>query len=653
MTTDNLGNTVLHRCVGKGGSSSDNMLEIYKLLIKNSINVNCRNVFGHSAGALLYMDDVCKVLLQGKFDFTAPDRWGRIPLINVMNQNARPIVLETMLQTHPFTVNLRDIYESTPLHYAAYSGTEEYVEVLLKHGADLNAKDALGDFPIDTAFRHGKQACWKLLAKHMHLKTLNEKIFLHEARHVTLNLSSLYKVPMNDLLDGFPKNMDTFAADALKNKYKRGILHDVDAEIIEVKNIVASVREHVHEICEIVRGYDSRFRMSVFPTGSSAEGTKVGPPDEFDFALCIENLSANCVIETSAEIDGYACLKFKDSPISGDYIAFSDSDRYFLALPFLHYLFRYIRRALSERRLWEKSNLHRRHEDKFRVTSRKPVFNYDLYWTGAVFKHLQISIDLVPTVYQSGWWPSHFRFDRMKLMNEKVKAAGCFILMQTEENSFDQGWHQMNDSISLTCNLSYEQNRNRLLQISVAPAEITLIQSLPEVYRQAYALAKIVKSEALCPNVQIDIRPVGIKLNSKVSYRTHRNHSLFFPAIKPSAIMKSYWLKNCLFYVADEIQTQCTSLDKSYLQITILVYQKLLDFAASWNFQPYILQSSELFELARGNSYFEVFISRMIICINVVLAILGQQFPKENDVKTLLDTCRKNRAVLELKRLTY
>jgi hypothetical protein len=31
--------------------------------------------------------------------------------------------------------------------------------------------------------------------------------------------------------------------------------------------------------------------MSLFSTGSTAEGTKVGRPDEFDFVLCLDKLN--------------------------------------------------------------------------------------------------------------------------------------------------------------------------------------------------------------------------------------------------------------------------------------------------------------------------------------------------------------------------
>ncbi|XP_053398711.1 uncharacterized protein LOC123558119 [Mercenaria mercenaria] len=627
---DNLGNTALHRRVGKVGALSEHNLKICNLMAQMGIDVNCLNVFGQSAGSVIFYKEVCEFLLHNKLDFTIPDRWGRTPIFYMLYQFTNPDVLQAMLRTCRHIGNARDDYGATPLHYAAYRGLEEHMLVLLNHGADANAKDSLGDTPLDTARRHGNLNCWKLLASAMRLPTTDKNDFLYKSQSVTLNVSSLYKdQPLDKLLTGFPKDIKMFAERALKSKYKAEKTLDNNSDVSE---IVLAVNQHVRSICQIVSGYDSRFRISLFPTGSSAEGTKVGPPDEFDFVLCIESLGENCDIETSEFANpGYAKLRFRDNPVHDEYMSFSDTDRYFLALPFLHYLFRYIRRALNERQLWKDGSLYTRSEETIRVLYKKPVFNYDLYWVGAHNKNLKISIDLVPAVYQRGWWPRHTKLDHMKLMNETVKAAGCFVLMQTEENSFSQGWYQMNDSINLTCNSPNRDDKHRLLQISVAPAEIAIMKSLPEIYRHAYALAKIVKSADICPDVQIDMEPPVI--DSSV-YEKFRKQS-----VSPPKEIKSYWLKNCIFYLADERGSyMCGNITP--LEITGLAYQKLLEFALSWNFKPYVLHKYDLFDFEPESSNFDVFIIRRKVCIETVLAILGKRLPQ--NFINWIKTCKRN-----------
>ena len=52
-------------------------------------------------------------------------------------------VLQKLITSHPHAVNCRDLdgRHSTPLHFAAGYNRVAAVELLLKHGADVHAKD--------------------------------------------------------------------------------------------------------------------------------------------------------------------------------------------------------------------------------------------------------------------------------------------------------------------------------------------------------------------------------------------------------------------------------------------------------------------------------------------------------------------------------
>jgi len=52
--------------------------------------------------------------------------------------------LKAQLKANPDIVFQRDEDEETSLHKAADDGNDAVAEVLLAHGADVNAKDALG-----------------------------------------------------------------------------------------------------------------------------------------------------------------------------------------------------------------------------------------------------------------------------------------------------------------------------------------------------------------------------------------------------------------------------------------------------------------------------------------------------------------------------
>jgi ankyrin repeat protein len=58
----------------------------------------------------------------------------------------------------------------TPLHYAAQGGHKEVVEVLLAHGADVTAKSVKGKTPLKLAEEAGHQDIVDLLRQYMKKK---------------------------------------------------------------------------------------------------------------------------------------------------------------------------------------------------------------------------------------------------------------------------------------------------------------------------------------------------------------------------------------------------------------------------------------------------------------------------------------------------
>jgi ankyrin repeat protein len=50
-----------------------------------------------------------------------------------------------------FDVNIQDIKQATPLHFATIYREIKNVELLIKYGADLNAQDFQGQTPLHIA----------------------------------------------------------------------------------------------------------------------------------------------------------------------------------------------------------------------------------------------------------------------------------------------------------------------------------------------------------------------------------------------------------------------------------------------------------------------------------------------------------------------
>jgi ankyrin repeat protein len=74
--------------------------------------------------------------------------------------------LSNLLSKHPDLVDTKDCGDHTPLHLAAFDGRKGAVEVLLAHGAAINAPDVCGWTALHTAVvRHHKDVVELLLAK--------------------------------------------------------------------------------------------------------------------------------------------------------------------------------------------------------------------------------------------------------------------------------------------------------------------------------------------------------------------------------------------------------------------------------------------------------------------------------------------------------
>lgn len=78
--------------------------------------------------------------------------------------------------------------------------------------------------------------------------------------------------------------------DFLRHAYKSKCKVEVNKAIIS--DIEAGVRQMIELILQHVQSRCPEFRVAdIIPTGSFYEGTKIGPPDEFDFMITLANLS--------------------------------------------------------------------------------------------------------------------------------------------------------------------------------------------------------------------------------------------------------------------------------------------------------------------------------------------------------------------------
>ena len=76
--------------------------------------------------------------------------------------------VRTLLRENPECVNAKDDEGCTPLHYP-FQDTQhgvEMIELLIEHGADVNARDNAGHTPVDQMLRNGRPDLAEVLSRH-------------------------------------------------------------------------------------------------------------------------------------------------------------------------------------------------------------------------------------------------------------------------------------------------------------------------------------------------------------------------------------------------------------------------------------------------------------------------------------------------------
>ncbi|VDI81918.1 Hypothetical predicted protein [Mytilus galloprovincialis] len=232
----------------------------------------------------------------------------------------RPLAhfLKALMETGTVNVNTRDIYGSILLHFAAYNNFIEQIELLLKNGANINVRDNLQERPLDTARRHKSLSCIALLKAadvteqgHTIIDTRITNLGVRTFEEILCGLpeaiiSSCIQSPQDiQTLLHLPLHLKDFMNYLLESYHTTSPNYcaEVDSFTLDVNNLIKSLSKQIEK-------YGSRFEMSVFPSGTMAERTKIGRPVEFYFILCLDKLKdiTDIVMADNSMKKGFAFL---------------------------------------------------------------------------------------------------------------------------------------------------------------------------------------------------------------------------------------------------------------------------------------------------------------------------------------------------------
>ena len=183
----------------------------------------------------------------------------------------------------------------------------------------------------------------------------------------------------------------------MKNKRLRELYKEAefDREHQEVKEIEETVRHLVQEIAENIAEKDPLFTNTIIQSGSFYEDLKVEGPNEFDFMICLEELSTPgvCAIRAipfrSVQDPGYVHVEIEDPVSRKRWKRYTSKKKENFLKP--ETLLEKFKNLIAEVLTDKKEHFSEKLAKKFEAELRKIPVTLTLTWNGTEYKHYQIS----------------------------------------------------------------------------------------------------------------------------------------------------------------------------------------------------------------------------------------------------------------------
>jgi len=156
--------TLLHLAAGSG------YVEAVQLLLDNNANVDARDLLNgtplHRAVQKGHVN-VVEILIKYGADIEARHKGGHTPLYMAINAKSNRIEVMSLLLSAGASVNVEvGLTGYSPLYSAINAGHLDAVELLIKHGADINFRNPVGGTPLHDAAYLGRPKIAELLIRH-------------------------------------------------------------------------------------------------------------------------------------------------------------------------------------------------------------------------------------------------------------------------------------------------------------------------------------------------------------------------------------------------------------------------------------------------------------------------------------------------------
>ncbi|XP_033124125.1 uncharacterized protein LOC117122596 [Anneissia japonica] len=486
-TYSSLGITALMNAVVR---KRDEIVE--KLLIAGA-NVNAHDIFGQTALFRVKTTRSFDLLCEYGARLDIKDKFGRLPvaLYTMYTPEDLPSGCAIHLSPHfsnfkPLAakffslgtdVNTVDIFGSSLLHYAAWYGITSAVDMLMAHGINPHIADNKGFTAYDVAVFVGN---FEIAQR---LEECNDKTEVHLLRTVD-DLTKLKNIVVHEGdVTNLHKGLTKLGIDKHPPVMIDQIINSPAFGIIEKRpgasDVKTSILEMMSKLAHLLEKEDYRFKSTLFPTGSSAESTKVCDPSEFDFVFCLDFFSDKCNIMQPSDLcgTGFALLNLTDTDTHG-ISSFLSGHSLICSNIVRNKFYDCIINVVNRAEFWDFDNIY--FDGLVQIQGHKPILNIQVEWFGQVYKHVIVSIDIVPAVYLKSWIPQEVKAKKHPWSLHNDQNAGYFALFHPPE----------------------EHNKENYVRISCAPLEIHFFHTSPAIFREVYAAAKLLNF--FSPLVQFD-----------------------------------------------------------------------------------------------------------------------------------------------------
>ena len=498
------------------------------------VDINGRNML-HVCAEFTNIVGLKEVLSRYDWDPNTQDRFGLTPL-HILTHNITPderiFVKEMMLILikHSANVNARDNHGSTPLHHSIHLRNEEAFKLLVEHGASLDLEDSQGISVRKLAEIEGVGDILKT-AGILYLRERPPAVYgVTDMRFGWYyQLCCHQKYERDSTFDNetvYHENVDEWLREYPMCKHNQGaILQNCNAYItkayqeewsLSTKDGMESQRE-IFELMERISkslgSMEALLKSSVIFGGSTAEDTKIGSADEFDFVFDFHNLVEFVQIEM-AEIPGFAKLRIKDRELP-KVLQGCSKHGYLSRSEISKVIHVSIDKCLRNIELWEDTNVFNEWSTLDAIGRGYDIGQLNLIRHGPFTKRQPIDVDIVPAIRIECCVP-----DICETVPQRYKSLieefGCAVVMKHDHHAVADFFKVDDDELQEDAKYHrIKELEDVLFRISFSHVEHAIMREVPRNVRLGYKIAKSVQLQVPTLGFDvIDINEFGIEQNT-------------------------------------------------------------------------------------------------------------------------------------------